>query len=185
MLKKLAQIPTSAEPTIKLKEKDSKLSIVFACNETFDMLADDDFCQILFIKSNAKTDVLVDLTLQRNGLINEYTINSTYHKNYQPELLSCRLMLVKQFHKPVAYAICNKFIWGIYHQGYECLCVTHRKCRQNIPFNCQQSINPKSNLISKNYQCESVISHQFIQCRVPFVQSLTSREHNHCNHCGS
>ncbi|CAF1194932.1 unnamed protein product [Adineta steineri] len=224
-VKKLAQIPTSAEPTIKLKEKDSKLSIVLACNETFDMLADDDFCQILFINSNSKTDVFADLTLQRNDLVDEYTINSSYHKNHQPELICSvdvdknyifqfslqlvensvkenkrnrkistnqlirgHLMLVKQFNKPVSCAICNKFIWGIYHQGYECsycLFVTHRKCRQNIPFDCQQSINSKSNLISKNYQCESVSLHRFLQYRAPLVQSLISREHNHCNHCGS
>jgi hypothetical protein len=70
------------ESSIKLHEKDPESSVVLGFNETFDIFSDDEYFQILFIKSKNKSKVIADHIFWRNyliDLINEPRNNKDIH----------------------------------------------------------------------------------------------------------
>ncbi|CAF3880581.1 unnamed protein product [Rotaria sp. Silwood1] len=92
------------------------------------------------------------------------------------------LMKLKQFDQPVHCAVCHGSIRGFHHHGFECLqcsLVTHRKCRNDIPFWCEKSSGSMASRLN------FIHPHTFKTYEVPFVRAFVTRNHIHCDHCGA
>ncbi|CAF1620778.1 unnamed protein product [Adineta ricciae] len=117
--------------------------------------------------------------------ISKVTLNS---KLSGRQSIRGHIMKIQQFNHPVYCAICHGFIWGLHHQGFECSqcsLVTHRKCHQQIPFWCRKSLFPEPTTSNEGFRLKFDIPHTFKQHEAPFVRALVTRNHGHCNHCGS
>ncbi|CAF1130746.1 unnamed protein product [Adineta ricciae] len=117
--------------------------------------------------------------------ISKVTLNS---KLSGRQTVRGHIMKIQQFNHPVHCAICHGFIWGLHHQGFECSqcsLVTHRKCHQQIPFWCRKSLFPEPATSNEGFRLKFDVSHKFKQHEAPFVRALVTRNHGHCNHCGS
>ncbi|CAF2808816.1 unnamed protein product [Rotaria sp. Silwood2] len=104
--------------------------------------------------------------------------NYSHSKKPSQELILGHSMEIKQFMHPVHCAVCQGFIWGVHHQGFECSqcsLVAHKKCRQDIKFWCQKSSNP----------VYSDRQHIFKEYEAAFVRAFVSRNHSYCSHCGA
>ncbi|CAF0757889.1 unnamed protein product [Adineta steineri] len=111
-----------------------------------------------------------------------------YDKISSRQSIRGHLMKLQQFNHPVHCAICHGFIWGLHHQGFECsqcFLVTHKKCNQHIPFWCRRSLFPEPPSLNGSSRINIHIPHTFKQHDAPFVRALVTRNHGHCNHCGS
>ncbi|UJR16432.1 hypothetical protein I4U23_003334 [Adineta vaga] len=206
-VKKLAGVAEPSTSEIKLQEKDSKSSVILAFDETFDLLNNDEYCQILFIQSKLGKPI-GDITLSRIKLIEQYICDSGYKQDSFPELTRSAVieqhytfhftiqllentvkqhiyqghpMQTFQFNEPVSCAVCRKFIWGLYRQGLKCSkcsLVTHRKCRDKIPFDCQNSLK-------KGAKSQVSKAHNFTTYSISLFKTLIPGEDKYCNHCGS
>jgi hypothetical protein len=75
--------------SIKLHENDPKSSIVLSFNDTFDVLPDNEYLQILFIESTTKPKVIADLIIWRNHLFD--LINEPRHNKDTKSELICNV----------------------------------------------------------------------------------------------
>ncbi|UJR30042.1 hypothetical protein I4U23_017587 [Adineta vaga] len=143
------------------------------------------------IRKDYQFDFKVQLLDNSMSLLSEpsSTMKSMLHNKIsgrQP--IQGHLMKIQQFNHPVHCAICHGFIWGLHHQGFECSqcsLVTHRKCHQEIPFWCRKALFPEPTSVNGGLRLKLNIPHTFKQHEAPFVRALVSRNHGHCNHCGS
>ncbi|CAF0966779.1 unnamed protein product [Rotaria sordida] len=136
----------------------------------------------------------LEFSLQQieNSISLSSSLSSKKHNHYNKissrQPIRGHLMKSKQFNHPVHCALCDGFIWGLHHQGFECLqcsLVTHKRCHQNIPFWCQKSLFSEPIRLDENLRLKFHIPHTFKRYEAPFVRALVTRNHGYCNHCGA
>ncbi|CAF3880320.1 unnamed protein product [Rotaria magnacalcarata] len=107
-------------------------------------------------------------------------------KKASPQIIQGHLMKLKQFNHPVHCALCDRFLWGLYYQGFQCFhcaLVTHKKCCHDISFWCKKSMFPEPPSIDPPWTNDN--SHTFESYEAVFAIALITGNHSHCNHCGS
>ncbi|CAF3605758.1 unnamed protein product [Rotaria sp. Silwood1] len=136
-------------------------------------------------------DLKFSLQLLENSRSSDPSLSNKYNhynKISSRQPIRGHLMKLKQFNHPVHCALCDGFIWGLHHQGFECSqcsLVTHRRCHQNTPFWCQKSLFSEPSRLDENLRLKFHIPHTFKRYEAPFVRALVTRNHGYCNHCGA
>jgi hypothetical protein len=68
-----------------LEERDPESAVVLSDNETYDLSTDDEYFQILFIRSMPKLNAIGDIIFWQNNLL-DFVNDPRYNKDIKSEL---------------------------------------------------------------------------------------------------